>query len=394
MSVCDGNTLPLITNFYAVIMDKEETDDYYDIYINILPNVGGQLGSIYGVEKDYGWSIVEHATGIGDITANYAYKRFYKSEIDSFISIDLRIIAASGNSSVEPAFSCNVLLTYSKSISNLANPTNYRFNTYNFDIYNTTLKHIHIINQDNFLKSLQNLDQIFKENDFVNSNELSEDINFDAYFILYGDSRITGANSSNGILPSSSSWYIQFSSSTAITYTNCLLIYRLKITLDKNYNLEVSIIEKTIGDDFITNATFQNESWRNVPRSDAYIAHYTDDALDNLFISKYSNYLYLATGHHSLIRLSIEEEDLTKCITSIASNNDFSIESVNVGTVTDPEYKNQVVPKQAYIYAPVPYEITNPGFNLLSSSPLNFIENTGNVDKIRGVFYTDRKSVV
>lgn len=353
-----------------------EKDDYYDIYI-FLSNVSTHIVlSSIGLDGDYGWTLTEEELRTEEQTLIYPkgalYKRFNKSDLDPIYKVNFTIY--SNNFSKESS------LSHFTSGLNVKEGARHRYNDYTFDLYNAKLKNVYVVEQNNFFKNLQNIDKLFKEGDFSTNNSLDNTCSFDAYFILYGDvntSKEVGYQEDilgGGTPANLSQWII--GDDTPYHY-NCLLIYRLTVDITSSYDLTLTITCKTVGDDDIPNTVGNTEDSKDVLISNAYIANYKDeDILNGLFLNKYSNSLYLATGYSSIIQLSLVEDDIADYITSIGSNNDFEVSGTTIKST------------QANIYLPVPYEITNPGFNLIAADPLTAIDEAGSVGKIRGVFYT------
>lgn len=382
VSVYNGQPL---SDFFGLIFNIVESETYFDVYLAFSNKSTAKTADATGISNDTGWTLVpdyEWSEGQPAYNADAIYKRFNKSDLGDYYTTNGKTITLVGVQGETP-----ITLEYlSSDITNLKESDRYRYNDYIFDVSNMKLKNIYVIEQDNFFKNIQSLSNVFREDIYT---PLEKDCSFDAYFIMYGDVRRTvDLGLYGGELPTANSFHVYKRDGLQGDSLHCLYFCRLKVTITKDYDLTVDVICKTVGDDYITNADFKVASSYGVPASNVYIANYKDeDVLNGIFINKFSNYLYMPTGSKSIMQLLLVDDDNPLVyITSIGANNDFEIQQVNEA--------NKIISKQANIYYPVPYEITNPGFNLAAEKPLEAVDSTGNVDKIRGVFYTVNGQVV
>lgn len=383
VSAYNGQSL---SDFYTLAGNIIEEDAYFDVYLGFMNSSSGQPVDAIGISNDAGWTLIkdyEWMEGFPSYNADAIYKRFNKSDLGAYYTTNGKIITLVGAQGETP-----ITLEYlNNNVQNLKEPNRYRYNNYIFEVSNMKLKNVYILEQENFFRNLQNINNVFKEDTY---SPLENDCIFDAYFIMYGDVRRNTNNLiwDNGTLPTASSFKVYSTDGLEGDLSHCLYVCRLKINITKDYDLTVDVICKTVGDDFITNADFKGSTSNGVHVSNAYIANYkNEDVLNGIFLNKFSNYLYLPTGSASILQLLlVDDADPLVYITSIGSNNDFETSKA--------QSVNLMTEKQANIYYPVPYEITNPGFNLAANKPLEAIDSTGNVDKIRGVFYTVNSEVV
>ena len=366
-SICVNNyNYHVINNpasFYSAKSYKniENKGDSYIVTAYIwAPNT--HFSDMLGVLGDAGWSKVEVTEAdVPDLTGGSSsikgialQKTFTKSLMTETFNKDLTFISEDGK-----YFYWNLILSPEPSDDGKV-----KVKTIQFNISNCKLQHIQIIEQSNFFKQLQDLSKLFRDDDYSGTNLLSEPIKFDAYFVLYGDCSYTIDNSEN-----------------ESGRTNCVAVYRLTIEISSNYELTVTVNCKTVGD----NAYFPVELEGSYTQSsfipDGFMADLSDEDLSKgLFLNRYSNYLYFTTGKSSIVQLAISEPDVRKQINLIGSHNELS--------VTDEGSSKHINLLRSNIYAPVPYEVSNPGFNLLADNPITYIDSSGNVDQIRGVYYS------
>ena len=371
--------------FAKVIKDR---GDYYEVYLAHAANSDGRTITPYSMDGDYGWVIT-------DVTKEECpelvitsprpiiHKKFYKSELNK---TDVKLMYFYDLLGCTP-----VSVSFIKNSINVAQPTYYRLPYYAFDIFGASLKKIYIIQQNNFFKALQNLDKIFKEGDYVNNTTLDEDIVFDAYFILNAKAantfnRLLRIYDFEGTLANQTGLFAYNAVQpleNANSINNCVMIYRLNIRITSNYSIKCTPFVYTYGDSYFFIKSEQLGSNVRIDSSfkpnNAFLSMNITDI--DLTVSKYNNNLYFSTGYNSLLKLVIVEDNPTKYVESIGSNNDINI---TTGSASSKILKNS----QVNLYKPVPYEVTNPGFNILADNPLSWIEEAGNVEKIRGVFYT------
>ena len=338
---------------YQSYAEIEETDDTYTLeaYVHSW-NVG--YSDMLGVLGDAGWQLVtENPISDESRQGVICKKVFYKDDITETFSKTLTFITEQGQ-----YFSWNIVLSPKPSEDDKI-----KVKTIQFSISNCRLQHVQILEQSNFFKQLQDLDKLFRTGNSSESTMMPEPIKFDAYFMLYGNCAYTVDNRED------------YGGNT-----NCLVIYRLTIEISVNYELTVTINSKTVGDNAYFPVDFEGTYTQNTKIPDGFMANLSDEDLNKgLFINRFSNYFYVTTGKSSIIQLAIIEDDVRKQIKLIGSHNEISVKE---GAT------NHIDLLRSNIYAPVPYEVGNPGFNLLSDNPITYIDSTGNVDKIRGVYYS------
>ena len=375
-------------DFYKFVVRMYDKGDYYEVFIYHINNMNGHCLGGVGVDNDYGWEIKSCTREeypelvIGTLPVDFMYKKFYKNTL---VNDETKLITFYDWLGAIP-----LVLSFTKNEVQVVQPNYYRYANNWFEISNAILKKVYVIEHNNFFNQLQNLDELFKEGDYVNNQALNNDCTFDAYFIYYANVNLAGGNLKNnitedegkgsGVLPNHLGLNFYASKNpvagnpTLRDYSKCIMIYRLKIEITKAYSITVTPTLYTYGDSFVYNLPEQKNITVGSPNT-YIITDKNDDSSFDLFMAKYSNYLYLTTGYASLLRLSIIESSPYAYVRSIGSNNGYDPS----GAVKNP---------QINIYAPVPYEVTNPGFNLLAKKPLTYIEKAGNVEKVRGVFYT------
>ena len=92
----------------------------------------------------------------------------------------------------------------------------------------------------------------------------------------------------------------------------------------------------------------------------------------------YNGYTYMATGKDYIIQ--IDQTPTTKG-THYVYTNEADLFKIFSGTEMESANKNT-------IYKPTAIELQQIGFNILSNDPLGFVDTTGSVNKIKGVFYS------
>lgn len=353
------------TNYTANIL-TEVNDNSYDVYI-YNSNV-----TFIGVDGDYGWEVVDK------MVSSQTYKALHKSYLKSdIIPNTVKKIKLLGTVDTLIDYAYDIILYFSN-LTGIKNPNYYRLNPYFVEISNVTLNKVFVLSQDNFFKQLQNLDQLFGENSYANRT-LEKSVSFEAWFISIGDfSAYRIDNTKPEDVPVVMRVYDNTTSTTYDTVGKCLVLHKLKFELDTDLNIHVSINSRTLDDDYLIADTDTKVMGPAPYQRFMYAVNYDEDVLRDVFISKYSNSLYITTGSTALIQIALDASDSIESIKYIGAFND--IEKLEPSGYIDVTVSN--------IYYPVPYEVNNPGFNLLAENPINAIETAGNVDKIRGVFYT------
>lgn len=354
---------------YTLQLLIEENDNSYDFY---LYNVNVEM---LGVNGDYGWETMSKTISSQAMTV--LHKNYLKTDIKSNTMKNITVL---GKINVDVDYAYDYTL-YFNNIDYIQNPEYYRHFTYLIDSYNTNLNKVYIVEQNNFFKQLQNLDKLFKEGSYsdiiFDDNYLEEPISFEAWFIGLSDYKAYPQSSS---LKPSDIKIAQIDSSNSVSQSEgkSICLYKFRFELDTDYNLYIYINSRLLGDDVLIASTFANTLIGNQKTLIQAVNYMADpDVLYSIFVSRYINSLYITTGISSIIEIDLDEADASNFITYIAAFNGMSTTS-----------NNYVSAEVANIYYPVPYEVNNPGFNLLAANPLTAIEMSGNVDNIRGVFYT------
>lgn len=347
------------TGFFEAIQPFSEIEDTGDAYVLRAYAHSWNIGysDMLGVLGDAGWQLISEnpMSEKGEIKSGLICKKtIYKADLFETFNKTLTFITENGD-----YFSWEIILSPEPDDSK-----DKKVKTIQFNIYNCKLQYVQILEQSNFFKQLQDLDKLFRVNDYNNLNLLSEPVKFDAYFILYGDCTYTIDNSE------------RYGGTT-----KCMAIYRLTIEISVNYELTITVNSKTVGDNAYFPVSLVGGGYtENDKIPDGFMADLSDEDLSKgLFINRFSNYFYITTGKSSIIQLTIAEDDVRKQINLIGSHNKLNVTH---------GYTSQIELVRANVYAPVPYEINNPGFNLLADNPITYIDSTGNVDKIRGVYYS------
>lgn len=369
-----------------VEVDIEETDEYITFKVMLKNKTTDRYTNCYGVSGDTGWKpLLLNNLPIEDIK-DYslgAVKTFKKSELLNNFSKSIRFVF--GTTCYDfclSKYNVNTLnMNYEEDY------TYYLFYTGNVCIKNVKLKHIYVIKQSDFFKHIQDLNRLFEGN-----MSLTKNIEFDAYFIGYGDLKVYSTslgqiNNNQGLNPNHSLRLRGIPKDEATSsFEHALIFYRMHIIIDTNYNLSVKVDCKTVGDDFVLlmpfRATYCTED-HMFP--DSYVALYNDnDVLSQLFLSKYNNYLYLCTGKYSIVKINISPD---------SEFNDDSISNIGAHNYDNKDYSESFLSvvhgiPQNTLYRPVAYEISNPGFNLIADNPLTCFSEVGSTQLIKGVFYT------
>ena len=383
-SIAAQNDATKSSRAYPLTVTRDETDDTITFKVFYINSYGRRI-SCYGVSGDEGWTPYILESSVDNKKYVGVEKTFNKQDLPSNFSKNIRFVF----SDFYQDFCLsryNVVTTVDTNESQGESYKNYYYFTGNVCLSNTVLKCVYILNQDNFLKQLQNLDELFKEGNYSDNTYLKNDIILDAYFIGYGDVKVY--TSKGKARPDHQvHFYSTPKDNSTSSFTNALIIYRVYIKIDKNYAIDVQINSRTVGDDYmtITKAT-NNIAYGNHHFPNSYVAKYTDaDVLSQLFISKYNNYIYLCTGYASIVKIDINPNS-SFGDDSIVNIGAYDILNTDFSTLSSSTSLTGL--NQNNLYKPVPYEIINPGFNLIADDTLSCVETTGSVDKIRGVFYS------
>lgn len=204
-------------------------------------------------------------------------------------------------------------------------------NNFNIEFEPETLSNLTIIEDNNdMLKDIKNFDLLldFKEYDkfYKNKSYIS------LLFIFKGS-------------------YKEIKNNDISIETKAISVIKVSINLDKtdsNYLIDIKYEIR--------------QPLRNNNKERIKFRYNGDDIID---LAIYANNYYFMNGYDALVKIDRKID---------AKYNDLSIEEI---------YKDY-----NKIYKPTSIEVSNVGFNILSSTPLNFIDVQGTVDAIRGVFYT------
>ena len=166
-----------------------------------------------------------------------------------------------------------------------------------------------------------------------------------------------------------------FSTLNNTNKTPALYITRLDIKMEYTtgvgytVNLEIDSVDPTI-----SNSTNRRWLYKPIDYSDSYIQEIDEyKPLGPIDIASYNGFSYIPTGTNYFIQIDQTPEVKT---THSTYTNESSIFKVIGGDSNE------------NLYAPTPIELTQIGFNILASSPLEYYTVSGSTAKIRGVFYS------
>jgi hypothetical protein len=141
-----------------------------------------------------------------------------------------------------------------------------------------------------------------------------------------------------------------YNDTSILLETNAIRLIKVSIKLSKDTNYIVSI-------------NYEIRNPYRTSKDNRLSFRYNSDELIDFAI--YANNYYFMNGYDAIIKISREINPET--------SSDSIVET----------YKDST-----NIYKPTAIEVTNIGFNILSSKPLEYVDVQGTVDAIRGVFYT------
>ena len=355
------------SNSYPSILSEENSDGLsYDLYIYTTQ------AEMLAVDGDYGWEVVDKDVPISSGSSTISVKALHKNILKTDIKANtVKTVDVLGKKSNNFDYSMTVDIYFSN-IANVPNPNYYRLVNYVTYINNATINKVYVVKQDNFFKQLQNLNQLFKEGEYVNLEKLDNSISFEAWFISLADYEAV-----NGYIDKPENCPVaKIIHTETVSNGKCLVLHKFKFELDTEFNVNVYINSRTLGDDYLLADTVDPVYSSMSENSFIYKVNYTNDVLNDMFLSKYMSSLYLTTGASTLLEIDLDETKASDFIQYIGAFNNMDKDN----DVVD------IFPTN--VYFPVPYEINNPGFNLLAENPIEAIESAGNVDSVRGVFYT------
>lgn len=209
---------------------------------------------------------------------------------------------------------------------------------------------LQVLKNNKFLEALQDYEKIL--NGEYSSLVGSSLIEFNCIIVAGGFSKLNNAEKTPG-----------------------LYITRLSIKMEYTMNVGYTVnIEMDSVDPTISNST--NRRWLYKPEN--YNNNFIQDVdeykpLGPIDIANYNGYSYIPTGKNYFIK--IDQNPKSKTYHSTYTN-EASIFQIIGGD----ENEN--------LYSPTPIELTQIGFNILSSNPLELYTVSGTAAKIKGVFYS------
>lgn len=210
---------------------------------------------------------------------------------------------------------------------------------------------LQIIKNNKFLEALQDYRNILDGN--YSSVVSSSLIEFSCIIVSGGFTTLNGANKTAGL-------YIT-RMSVKMEYDSNLSVY--------NVSFEIDSVDPTI-----SNST--NRRWLYKPTNYASTNIQAEDEykpLGPIDIANYNGYSYIPTGTNYFIK--IDQVPETK-----STHPTYTNEADLFKVIGGDEDEN--------LYRPTPIELTQVGFNILSSDPLTYYNSTGSTNKIKGVFYS------
>lgn len=222
-----------------------------------------------------------------------------------------------------------------------------------------------IINNDKFLEALQDYETIL--NGEYSSVVGSSNIKFSIILVAGGFSTILDSNG-NDTKKLCGLYITRFAiKMTYITGKG----YEVTIEMD-SVDPSISASSKRRWLYYPDNYSFsvrESDETQYIQNVDEYIP------LNSIDIGNYNGYTYIPTGKNYLIQIEQDPDANTK-----GTHTKYLNESSIFKIIGGDESEN--------IYAPTPIEVTQIGFNILSTNPLSHIDKAGAVDKIKGVFYS------
>ena len=171
-------------------------------------------------------------------------------------------------------------------------------------------------------------------------------------------------------------------------------LYITRIVIKMNYitgegykiTLEIDSVDPTISSGTNRRWLYYPDNYNfNVKNSEE--TQYIQDIdeykpLNDIDVANYNGYTYLPTGKNYIIK--IDQTPETK-----GWHNDYPEECNLFKIIGGNDREN--------LYKPTAMELTQVGFNILSDDPLSFIDESGTVDKIKGIYFSvdiDNKGLV
>ena len=163
-----------------------------------------------------------------------------------------------------------------------------------------------------------------------------------------------------------------------------LYITRVKVTMDYDtgtgytVNLEIDSVDPTISDSKKRRWIYYPEGYNFKPNTEDQFIKDVDEyiPLSPIDIANYNGYSYIATGKDYLIKIDQIPDNKAPYEKYPSESNIFQV----IGGVDEEN-----------VYEPSALELTRVGLNILSNEPLDCYdreENAGNVDKVKGIFYS------
>lgn len=207
-----------------------------------------------------------------------------------------------------------------------------------------------IIKNNKFLEALQDYHTIL--NGQYSSVVGSSVIEFTCIFIAGGFSTVNGTNKTTGLYITRASVHLEYTTNVG---------YEVK--------LEIDSVDPTIS---------ASATRRWLYRPENYDSEFIQDVdeykpLGPIDIANYNGYSYIPTGRNYIIEIDQIPENKS---THATYTNEASLFKIIGGD----ENEN--------LYRPTPIELTQIGFNILSSDPLAYYNVSGTTVKVKGVFYS------
>lgn len=186
---------------------------------------------------------------------------------------------------------------------------------------------------------------------------------------------VAGPNTSIGV---ESLMLIRMSIKIKPTIQTSNTIYEISLELDSvdptngTSSLDRYYLKRRLTNILGTNLEEGEEIYITDSQYDEVSKKYTKEMLPSLDMVSYNGYTYLPTGKNCIIR--VKQDPATK-----QAKTDYPNE-VDIFEIIGLNNEN--------LYKPTALELTQIGFNVLASNPLNYYQTTGTTSKVKGVFYS------